>query len=297
MNEQWVWDMFMYAGLAFVGWCVYCLITDKPIIPWLSKRLDKNKKKTNKKYNKKEDIELDVPIKTLLGIKEFHGNLCELLEEKNGTRIFVGIVKTEPINYLLRSHEEQVETDTAYEHMLASISLGPGREVEFATHVSSRPIDLGDQLRPYEKSFPNLGAGAQRYAESIFFPFLKSWQQSVDEFDYQGYFIVRLRYTAKMLENLTEESILVKARNEFGRLANNIRLNYKRMGGRCKISTNIDLYEALYFALNKQQGSMNHFRSLMEKEGMLSPFVMSDFSRESYRYMEDETDNEDKAMV
>ncbi len=298
MNEQWIWDIFMYLGLAAVGWIIYCLITEKPIIPWLSKKMSKNKKKSNERIRSNQpDKELEVTIKELLGIKEFYGDMVELLEGKNGIRTFATIVKTEPINYLLRSMDEQVETDNAYEHMIASVSLGPGREVQFGTHVSSRPIDLEDQLRPYQENFPNLQPGAQRYAESMFFPFLRQWQQSVDEFDYQRYFILRVPYTADALESLTEESVLVKARNELGRLSNNIRLNYKRMGGRCKACTEIDLYEALYFSLNKQQGSLKHFRSLMEKEGILSPVVLSDFSRQSYRFMEDQENEQDKADV
>jgi len=293
LKSQLFWDIFMYGGLAIVGWAFYSILFEKPLLPARVVNWFENKKKSKNSYNnKKEDIELKITLKELLGIKAFYGDLVELNDSK-GIRKFVGVVKAEPINYLLRSNEEQVETDTAYEHMVASLSLGPGREVDFATTISSRPIDLGDQLRPYEEAFPSLDPNTQRYAQTMFFPFMKQWQQTVDEFDYQRYIPIIIRYTEKMIDGLDEDSILIKARNEFGRLSSNIRVNYKRMGGRCKVSTEYDLYESLYFSLNKQTGKLSHFRHLMEKEGVLSPFVCSDYSRESYRYIEDEEESGD----
>lgn len=292
MNQQWVWDIFMYIGLGFVGWMLYCMILDKPLLPWFVKYADKKKSKKETVEDKKPDIELKITLKELLGIKESFGDLIELKEDKKGVRTFVGAVKCEPINYLLRSFAEQQDTDHAYEHLIASLTLGPGREVGTATHISSRPIDLGDQLKPYEEAFPDLDPTSQRFAQGMFFPFMRQWQQTVDEFDYQRYFIVPIKYSDKHLSGLDEQSIILKARNEFGRLAGNIRSNYKRMGGRCKICSEVDLYEAIYFSLNKQNGKLQHFRTLMEKEGILSPFVNSDYSRNSYRYLEEET-NED----
>jgi len=290
LKSQIFWDIFMYGGLAIVGWAFYCILFEKPLLPvWVMKWFESKKNSKNSYNDKKEDIELKISLKELLGITGFYGDLVELNDSK-GIRKFVGAVKAEPINYLLRSIDEQAETDSAYEHMVASLSLGPGREVDFATTVSSRPIDLGDQLLPYEEAFPLLDPIAQRYAQTMFFPFMKQWQQTIDEFDYQRYIPIIIRYTDKMIDGLDEDSILIKARNEFGRLSSNIRVNYKRMGGRCKVCTEYDLYEALYFALNKQTGSLSHFRSLMEKEGVLSPFICSDYSRESYRYIENEED-------
>lgn len=291
LESQLLWDIFMYVGLSGVGWLLYRMLSNKPLLPEkMMKIINKKKNLRNDYGSKKEEIELNISIKELLGIKEFHGDLIEI-EEGNGVRRFVGVVKVEQINYLLRSYEEQAETDNAYEHLLASLTLGPGREVDFAPTVCSRPIDLGDQLRPYEEAFPNLDPTAQRYGETMFFPFMREWQQTVDEFDYQCYIPIILRYTEKMIEDLDEESILIKARNEFGRLANNIRVNYRNMGGLSKICAEYDLYEALYFSLNKQTGTLSHFRYLMEQEGVLSPFVNSDYTRDSYRYVEDEEVN------
>jgi len=294
-----MWDLIMYAGLALIGWMMYCLISDKSVLPFLKKRRDNRKRKNNSATNGTANKELNITMKELLGIKAFHGNLVELIGAKS-IRTFVGAVKCEPINYLLRSLEEQADTDRAYEHLLASLSLGPGREVEIVNHLSSRPIDLGDQLAPYREMFPTLDPIAQRYASNMFFPFLEQWQQTVDEFDYQRYIIVILRYTEKMLDGLDDESVIVKASNEFGRLASNIRVNYKRMGGTCKICTEVLLYEAIYFAINKQSGKLEHFRSLVEKDGVLSPFICSDYTRSSYRYLEEEEDpdgTQDAAVI
>jgi hypothetical protein len=289
-----MWDLFMYA---FIGLCVFILyrgLNNKPIIPGLGRR---KKKEINKRETATQAKEIKGPFNELLGIKQMHGNLFELKSEKKDVRIFVGAVHCEPINYALRSYEEQAETDRAYEHLLASLSLGPGREVKIATHLHSRPIELVDQMKLYYDNFPNLDAIAQRYAQTMFFPYMELWQKAVEENDYARYFLVTLEYTDKMIGDMDEESILIKVRNEFGRLSSNIISNYGRMGGISEVCQQRDLYEAMYFATHKKTASIERFRKMIEADNPLSPFVVSDYSRDAYRYLEDEEKEEHETNV
>lgn len=283
-------DLLMILGLALVGFVLWRGLNNKPIIPGLNNR--KKKKTDERSVSKAKEIEGD--FKELIGLKDIHGNMIELLPE-NDIRCFVGAVKCRPINYQLRSYQEQINTDNAYEELLAKLSLGPGREVKIAIHVQSRPIELVDQLKQYHENFQNLNEVAQRYAKSMFYPFLEQWQNSVDEFDYERYFFVELEYSPRMLEELDEETIIAKALNEFVRLSGNIISSYGRMGGVAEMCRIEDLLEAMYFATHKRTGTIEGFRKLMKSNARLSNIVMSDYSREPYKISEeDELHEEDK---
>jgi hypothetical protein len=270
----------MFLALGAIGFMIWRVQTGKTIFPW------QGRKKQVKTVERSSSAvkEIDGSFAELVGIEAIRGNMVELKPE-NGVRTFVGAIRCFPINYSLRSYLEQEMTDIAYEHLLASLSLGPGREVELAFGIQSRPIELVDQIKVYYDNYKNLSDVAQRYADSMFFPFLKQWENSVDEFDYVRFFFVPLHYDPKMLEGYDEEMIYAKAFNEFERLAGNIISNYGAMGGVSKKVNITDLIEAMYFATHKQSGTVEGFRSLI-KPGRLLTTVMSDYTRESYRYLE-----------
>lgn len=241
----------------------------------------KKKKKDTKKSNQ-ETPELEGTFQELMGIKAMYGDIVELESEKKSGRNFLGLIRVEDINYLLRSLNEQRQTDLAFETLLAQLNLGPGREVNVGIHVQSRPIDLSEQLKPYQESFEELNPIAQRYAESMFFPFMEYWQQTVDEYDYQAYFRVDLKYNDVLLEDLDEEQVIMKVRNELNRVASIIQRNYNSMGGQSTICNEYLMYEAMYFAVNKQTSSLERFKKMMAQEGLLSPFVTGDVKSSVY---------------
>jgi len=262
-------DILMILMIAVVCAIFYFPIAGKPY----PIKFNKKKKKNNKnKKSSNETPELDISFQELMGIKALYGHVVELESGKSG-RNFLGLIKVDDINYLLRSYNEQVQTDRAFEALLAKLNLGPGREVNVGIHIQSRPIDLSEQMKPYQENFDKLNPIAQRYAESMFFPFIELWQQTVDEYDYQGYFRVDLKYNDLLLEDLDEEQIIMKVSNEFNRVASIIQLNYNSMGGQSQICDEYLMYEALYFAVNKQTASIERFKRMMNQEGLLSPFV------------------------
>jgi hypothetical protein len=253
------------------------------------------KKKVTKKSNQ-ETPELEGTFQELMGIKSLYSDIVELETDKKSGRNFLGLIRVEDINYLLRSLNEQRQTDLAFETLLAQLNLGPGREVNIGIHVQSRPIDLSEQLKPYHQSFEKLNPIAQRYAESMFFPFMEYWQQTVDEYDYQAYFRVDLKYNELLIEELDEEQIIMKVRNEFNRVASIIQRNYNSMGGQSTICNEYLLYEAIYFAVNKQTSSIERFKKLMAKDGLLSPFVTG--TTKGSVYVDDiESDGEEREAV
>ena len=254
------------------------------------------KKKKNLKKNTQEAPELEVDFQELMGIKAIYSDIVELDTEKKSGRNFLGLIRVDDINYLLRSINEQRQTDFAFETLLAQLNLGPGREVNVGIHVQSRPIDLSEQLKPYHDNFQQLNPIAQRYAESMFFPFMEYWQQTVDEYDYQAYFRVDLKYNELLLEELDEEQVIMKVRNEFSRVASIIQRNYNSMGGQSTICNEYLLYEAMYFAVNKQTSSLERFKKLMAQEGLLSPFVTST-SRGNVYIDEMESDGDESEAV
>ncbi|PGT84633.1 MULTISPECIES: hypothetical protein [Bacillaceae] len=249
------------------------------------KRGKSKKNNLGTKRGSEDTQELKVNFQELIGVKGIHGEVVEL-NEAGESRHFIGLIKTESINYLLRSMNEQQTTDLSYEQLLAQLNLGPGREVNVGIHIQSRPIDLSEQLKPYQESFEQLNPIAQRYGETMFFPYMEYWQQTVDEFDYHSYFTVDLYYDQKLLEDLDEDSIILKVRNEFNRVAQIIVRNYANMGGRSNICSERQLYEALYFSVNKQTGSIEHFNRFIEKDGILSPFVTGKESKPKVRFEE-----------
>lgn len=241
--------------------------------------------------------ELEGTFKELMGIKEIYGDIVELESNKSG-RNFLGLIKVDDINYLLRSLNEQKQTDMAFETLLAQLNLGPGREVNIGIHLQSRPIDLSEQLKPYQDNFSELNPIAQRYAENMFFPFMEYWQQTVDEYDYQGYFRVDLKYTDTLIEELEEEQLILKVKNEFSRVASIIQRNYNSMGGQSRICDEYLIYEAIYFAVNKQTSSLERFKKMMEYEGILSPFVTGTVNGSVYiNEFEEEREGEHREVV
>lgn len=272
--------------LLFVGGILFLFYF--PIVgkPYPFKWKKKKKKQVNHDVPNASPIEGD--FKDLIGVKQLLGSVVEL-KSNNKDRVFLGAIKTEPINYLLRSHNEQEQTDKAYETLLAQLNLGPGREVEIIQHLQSRPIDLSEQLQPYDESFHELNPIAQKYAQSMFFPYMESWQETVDDFAYQNYFLIPITYKENIIEDLDEDALILKVQNEFERIGGTIKRNYESMGGRSRVCGEYDLYEALYFAVNKKNGSLEHFKSLMRKDGILSPFVNSEYKRDAIYIEEEET--------
>lgn len=240
------------------------------------------KKKKEIKASNQETPKIEGTFQELMGIKAMYGDIVELDSEKKSGRNFLGLIRVDDINYLLRSLNEQRQTDLAFETLLAQLNLGPGREVNVGIHVQSRPIDLSEQLKPYQESFENLNPIAQRYAESMFFPFMEYWQQTVDEYGYQAYFRVDLKYSDILLDGLDEEQTIMKVRNEFNRVASIIQRNYNSMGGQSTICNEYLMYEAIYFAVNKQTSSIERFKRMMKKEGLLSPFVTGETESSVY---------------
>jgi hypothetical protein len=234
------------------------------------------KKKKSSKTSTQEAPEIEGSFQELMGIKALYGDIVELETEKKSGRNFLGLIRVDDINYLLRSINEQRQTDLAFETLLAQLNLGPGREVNVGIHVQSRPIDLSEQLKPYHENFKDLNPIAQRYAESMFFPFMEYWQQTVDEYDYQAYFRVDLKYSELLTDELEEEQLIMKVRNEFSRVASIIQRNYNSMGGQSTICNEYLLYESLYFAVNKQTSSLERFKKFMAQEGILTPYVTSE---------------------
>lgn len=284
MEEILMSDIFMFLGLGLIGYLIYRVMTNKPILPINNKK----KKKDEKKPSTSITRELDGDWKDIIGVKQIVGdNMIELVEEGD-VRTFIGVVKTEPINYQLRSLSEQEDTDRAYERLLAQLSLGPGREVKLGIHVQSRPIELIDQMQQYYDAFPTLQPIAQRYAENMFFPFMEHWQKSTDEHNYARYFFVILEYPPKLIEDLEDDLIYSKAMNEFNRLGSTIVNGYGRMGGVGKLGSIEDLLEAQYFATHKQSGTVKGFRSILANSGRLSNIVMSNYSRPANRFVDEE---------
>ncbi|OIJ09440.1 hypothetical protein BKP35_16430 [Anaerobacillus arseniciselenatis] len=240
------------------------------------------KKKKKKKNSIQDAPQIDGNFQELMGIRAMYGDIVELDTEKKTGRNFLGLIRVDDINYLLRSLNEQRQTDLAFETLLAQLNLGPGREVNVGIHIQSRPIDLSEQLKPYQESFGNLNPIAQRYAQSMFFPFMEYWQQTVDEYGYQSYFRIDLKYSELLLEDLEEDQIIMKVRNEFNRVASIIQRNYNSMGGQSAICNEYLMYEALYFAVNKQTSSLERFKNMMAQEGLLSPFVTGDAKSSVY---------------
>lgn len=283
-------DILMIAGLLLVGFIIYRGINNKPIIPGLGGDKKKSPKKTASSSVHTQEIRGS--FRDLIGMRAIHGNLIELKPE-NQVRRFTGAIKVRPINYLLRSFDEQVQTDNAFEDMLARLSLGPGREVPLAIHIQSRPIELVDQMKQYHDNFPNLSEVAQRYAQSMFYPFMEQWQNSVDDYAYARYIFFTLEYSPRMIEGLEEKTIIAKALNEFTRLANTAISSYGRMGGVAQTCGIADLLEAMYFATHKSNASIENFRRIMQKEGLLSYIIepsFEDSERPAYYFDETEQD-------
>ncbi|CAG7651611.1 hypothetical protein ACFQI7_28015 [Paenibacillus allorhizosphaerae] len=280
-------DIFMFLGLGLIGWLIYRVMTNKPIIP-----INKSKKKTEKKKVSSQTKELEGDWKKIIGIKQIVGDHQLELEPKGDVRTFVGAVKTEPINYQLRSIIEQEDTDRAFERLLAQLSLGPGREVKLAIHVQSRPIELVDQMQQYFDAFPSLQPIAQRYAESMFFPFMEHWQKSTDEYNYVRYFFIILEYPPKLIDDMDDDLVYSKAINEYIRLGSTIIGGYGRMGGVAKLASLEDLLESQYFATHKQSGTVKGFRSIVSTPGRLGNIVMSDYSRPANRFLDEDLEEQ-----
>ncbi|MDQ0896343.1 MULTISPECIES: hypothetical protein [unclassified Paenibacillus] len=280
-------DIFMFLGLGLIGYLIFRVMTNKPIIP-----LSKKKKKTENKKASIQTRELEGDWKNIIGVKQIVGDNLIELEQRGDIRTFVGAVKTEPINYQLRSIIEQEDTDRAYERLLAQLSLGPGREVKLGIHVQSRPIELVDQMQQYYDAFPSLQPIAQRYAESMFFPFMEHWQKNTDEYNFARYFFIILEYPPKLIEDLDDDLIYSKATNEYYRLGSTIVGGYGRMGGVAKLASIEDLLESQYFATHKQSGTVKGFRSILANPGRLGNIVTSDYSRPANRFVDEDLEEQ-----
>lgn len=288
-------DLILIIGLSIIGLVGYLGVTGKFDFSNYKKNSKSAKQKSGNSSTTQTTKMIEGDFLSLIGVVGFQYELLEI-KTKQGHRKFTGAIKTLPINYYLRSYDEQMVTDNNFEELLARLNLGPGREVDVSWHIQSRPIELVDQLQPYYDNFPNLSSVAQRFANDSFFPFLEQWKETVNEYDYQEYFLVTLEYSPKMLMELDEEAVIKKARNEFSRIATSIISAYGKMDGRSSICSSIDVLEALYFATHKRNASISNFRKLLDenginiKDGALSNIIVPDFDqtdRDALKVIED----------
>lgn len=253
---------------AIVAWVFYRVMLKEPIFPWKEKKSN-NESQINLKRKKKSKKKHQVPIDEEPSLFE------ELFEEVSDItnhmirfkdNSFSMIAEVEPVNYFLKSAEEQEAIDIVFESWLAASSYS------VTPYLQNRLIDITEpiqQMKDNMKNAEDLNTAAISYGQSMINDLLK-WQAHTPRYETKVYLIFTHKIkpsdiNADSQEEL-EEKLLDKTFTELMRRLNAAKAQLRKAEVGITLLPTEGIYELLYHTFNRRKAVKQRFKDLVENE-------------------------------
>lgn len=293
-------DLLIMGVFILFLYIFYRIVMKQPILPGKQKNnhtqhkteVGRNKKKRKHEVQIEEEPKLFQEL--FSDIKDISHHMIRFNDDS-----FTLIGEVEPVNYFLKSQDEQEQIDVAFETWLASNSY------HVAFYLQNRFIDLSEPIEDMQKSMMNsedLNEAALSYGRSMIED-LQNWQSIAPRYETKRYVLFTHKIkvhelTADSNEEL-EEKIVDKAFAELMRRLNNAKSQLRRAGIKVDLLPTEGIYDLLYHTFNRRKAVKNRFKDIVvnEKNAMYVTADQSDERIEAVKEGIEEYEQAEKEAV
>lgn len=287
-------DMLVLALILSAMWIFYRIMVKQPILPWSKSKVNSfqvKTKQTKKKKNNKVGIDEEPELfqELFSDLKEISNHMIRFHDNQ-----FTLIAEVEPVNYFLKSQDEQESIDIIFERWLAQINYN----VQF--YLQNRYIDLTDPIEQMRKSMEkaeDLNEAALSYGQSMIDDLIK-WQTIAPRYETKRYLIFTFKVktnniTADSPEEL-EEKITDKAFAELYRRFNTAKSQLRRANIHLMLLPTEGIYDLLYHTFNRRKAVKNRFKDSAAHE-VTALYATADQSSERIEAVKELIDKDEQS--
>ncbi|MEI2356265.1 hypothetical protein [Mesobacillus zeae] len=260
-------DLLLMAIIALGMYVFYKLMLREPILPWKEKNgggsppVTLKKKKNKKKHEVAIEEEPQLFEDLFENVKDISNHMIHFNDNS-----FTLIGEVEPVNYFLKSQDEQEAIDIVFESWLAAINYAP------KCYFQNRFIDISEPIENMQKNMQNsedLNEAALSFGRSMIQD-LVNWQSQTPRYDTKRYLI----FTHKIKPNdITadspeeyEEKMIEKAFAELMRRLNAAKAQLRKGEHDISLLPTEGIYELLYHTFNRRKAVKQRFKDMVENE-------------------------------
>ncbi|RHW35990.1 hypothetical protein D1B31_18045 [Neobacillus notoginsengisoli] len=260
-------DLLLMGVFSLVMWVFYRLMLKEPILPWKEKTSTdfavSNVKRKSKKKKHEVGIEQEPQLFEELfeEVKDISNHMIRFNDNS-----FTLIGEVEPVNYFLKSQDEQEAIDTVFESWLASINY----QVQY--YFQNRFIDISEPIENMRKSMrdsEDLNEAALSFGESMIRD-LVNWQTQAPRYETKRYLVFTHKINAHDIsadspEEL-DEKVIEKAFAELMRRLNAAKSQFRKAEMNVTLLPTEGIYELLYHTFNRRKAVKHRFKDIIEQE-------------------------------
>lgn len=256
-------DLLIMAILGAGLYVFYKLMMKEPILPWKEKPVKAEipiKKKSKKKDNNGED-EPQLFEEFFSEVKDIANHMIRYTDGS-----FALIAEVEPVNYFLKSQEEQEAIDRVFEAWLASITY----PVKF--YIQNRYIDISEPIEQMVENMKNaedLNEAALDYGYEMI-KNLQEWQRGTPRYETKRYLIFHHKVDPSEInadsEEEFEEKLIDKTFAELMRRYHAAKSQLRKAEIIVNLLPTEGIYELLYYTFNRKKAVKIRFKDLIMNE-------------------------------
>jgi len=264
-------DILILAVVGIVFYVFYKIMLKEPILPWKEKVVTDNTTLQSGKKKKKGKHEVQIEQEPQL-FEELFENVNDISNHmiRYKDNSFTLIAEVEPVNYFLKSQDEQEAIDKEFESYLASINY------PISCYLQSRYIDISEPIKHMTESMKNsedLNEAALSFGQSMINDLIE-WQTQTPRYETKRYLIFNHKINtsdvqADSKEEL-EEKLVEKTFSELMRRYNAAKNQLRKSEIEVSLLPTEGIYELLYHTFNRRKAVKQRFKDMIEAEKNLS---------------------------
>lgn len=259
-------DLLIMALIGIGLWVFYRLMLKEPILPWKESKTSgepfiATKKKRKKKHEVAPEQEPQLFEELFDNVKDISNHMI-----RHNDNSFTLIAEVEPVNYFLKSQDEQEAIDIVFESWLAAINY----PVQF--YLQSRFIDITEPIEQMNESMKNsedLNGAALSFGQSMINDLL-IWQAETPRYETKRYLAfthkININDIAADSKEELEEKLVEKTFNELYRRFNAAKSQLRKAEINVSLLPTEGIYSLLYHTFNRRKAVKQRFKDMVEAE-------------------------------
>lgn len=261
MRDLLIMGIFLCALYVF-----YRIMLKEPILPWKEKKsfdvTSNAKRKSNKKRNEVQmEQETHLFEELFDDVKDISNHMIRFNDNS-----FTLIGEVEPVNYFLKSQDEQEVIDSIFESWLATLNYHVG------WYLQNRFVDISEPIEEMSKSMKeseDLNEAAYSFGQSMIED-LVQWQTSTPRYETKRYIVFTHKVNVNEInadsKEELEEKIVEKAFAELMRRLNSAKAQLRKAEITVSLLPTEGIYDLLYHTFNRRKAVKQRFKDMVEQE-------------------------------
>ncbi|MFC0476829.1 hypothetical protein ACFFHF_16625 [Robertmurraya beringensis] len=260
-------DLLIMGVVAIIFYVFWKMMLKEPILPWKEKVVTDNtitqtgKKKKKRKHEVQIEQEPQLFEELFENVKDISNHMIRYHDNS-----FTLITEVEPVNYFLKSQDEQEAIDKEFESYLASINY------PISCLLQSRYIDISEPIKHMTESMKNsedLNEAALSFGQSMINDLIE-WQTQTPRYETKRYLIFTHKVNAADVnadsKEELDEKIVEKTFSELMRRYNAAKNQLRKSEIEVSLLPTEGIYELLYHTFNRKKAVKQRFKDMIEAE-------------------------------